>query len=168
MYDKQGECRVKCLASLQPLYERDELHTRLELFTSRFKARIVEMCTDKEYEMSVCAIKLLTRIISKNDAAALEDKDCENIYELVFHTNRQIAHAAGEFLKEKLFKIEDNRGHESNNNNNNNSSHLILLIQFLIESEVSLLLFLSSLFFLILSLTHLHISFLSSTIIPHT
>ncbi len=123
------------MASLQPLYERDELHTRLELFTSRFKARIVEMCLDKEYEVSVCAIKLLTRIISKNDAAALEDKDCENIYELVFHTNRQIAHAAGEFLKEKLFKIEDNRqgggGAETNN-----SSHLILLIQFLIESEV--------------------------------
>ena len=147
MYDKQGECRVKCLASLQPLYEREELHTRLELFTSRFKARIVEMCLDKEYEVSVCAIKLLTRIISKNDAAAaaLEDKDCENIYELVFHTNRQIAHAAGEFLKEKLFKIEDNR--QGGGAETNNSSHLILLIQFLIESEVSLLLFLSSLFF---------------------
>ena len=135
MYDKQGECRVKCLASLQPLYEREELHTRLELFTSRFKARIVEMCLDKEYEVSVCAIKLLTRIISKNDAA-LEDKDCENIYELVFHTNRQIAHAAGEFLKEKLFKIEDNR-QSSDGAESNNSSHLILLIQFLIESEVS-------------------------------
>ena len=137
MYDKQGECRVKCLASLQPLYERDELHTRLELFTSRFKARIVEMCLDKEYEVSVCAIKLLTRIISKNDTAAaavLEDKDCENIYELVFHTNRQIAHAAGEFLKEKLFKIEDNR--QGGGAETNNSSLLILLIQFLIESEV--------------------------------
>ena len=96
------------------------------------------MCLDKEYEVSVCAIKLLTRIISKNDSAAvLEDKDCENIYELVFHTNRQIAHAAGEFLKEKLFKIEDNR--QGGADETNNSSHLILLIQFLIESEVLLL-----------------------------
>ena len=49
----------------------------------------------------------------------------------------QIAHAAGEFLKEKLFKIEDNR-QQIGADNSNNSSHLILLIQFLIESEVSI------------------------------
>ena len=149
LYDKQGECRVRCLTALRPLYELDELHVRLELFTSRFKARIVEMCLDKEYDVSVSAIKLLTSIVSKNDAA-LEDKDCENIYELVFHTNRQIAHAAGEFLKEKLFKIEGNNNNNNNssvdssnnNNNNNNATHVILLIQFLIESEVSCFIFL--------------------------
>jgi cohesin complex subunit SA-1/2 len=138
LYDKQGECRVKCLTALRPLYELEELHVRLELFTSRFKARIVEMCLDKEYDVSVSAIKLLTSIVSKNDAA-LEDKDCENIYELVFHTNRQIAHAAGEFLKEKLFKIEGNNNNTTNSavESNNNATHVILLIQFLIESEVS-------------------------------
>ena len=67
LYDRVGECRSKCLQVLQPLYDKDDLNQRLELFTSRFKTRIVEMCLDKEYEVSVCAIKLLTKIISKND-----------------------------------------------------------------------------------------------------
>ncbi len=62
------------------------------------------MCLDKEYEVSVCGIEcVLTRIISKNDAA-LENKDCENIYELVFHTNRQIAHALANFSKRNSSK----------------------------------------------------------------
>jgi hypothetical protein len=48
-----GECRLKCLQALQPLYEQDDLSSRLELFTSRFKARIVEMSLDKETDVSV-------------------------------------------------------------------------------------------------------------------
>ena len=155
LYDKQAECRQRCLLALQPLYERvDTFASRLELFTSRFKARIVEMCLDKEHEVSVSAIRLLTRIVAHNESA-LDDKDCENIYELVFHTQRQIAHAAGQFLKEKLFKIEnlnlnsskkdqdqnesnsaDQSDHTSTASNHDNSAHLVLLIQFLIESEV--------------------------------
>lgn len=138
LYDKVGECRLKCLQALQPLYEKDDLQSRLELFTSRFKNRIVEMSLDKEYEVSVSAIKLLTTIVSQNDAA-LEDKDCENIYELVYHANRQIAHAAGEFLNQKLFvkvenpPIEFRRGKKQSEN----STFIQLLVQFLIESEVS-------------------------------
>ena len=107
LYDKVGECRLKCLQALQPLYDQEDLLTRLELFTSRFKNRIVEMSLDKEYEVSVNAIRLLTCIVSQNDTA-LEDKDCENIYELVYHTNRQISQAAGEFLNKKLFAKIDN------------------------------------------------------------
>jgi cohesin complex subunit SA-1/2 len=139
LYDRVGECRSKCLQVLQPLYDKDDLNQRLELFTSRFKTRIVEMCLDKEYEVSVCAIKLLTKIISKNDMA-LEDKDCENLYELVFHTNRQIAHAAGEFLNQKLFlKVESNESNSDNSDSStSNASFILLLIQFLTESEVSL------------------------------
>jgi cohesin complex subunit SA-1/2 len=138
LYDKVGECRLKCLQALQPLYEKDDLLSRLELFTSRFKNRMVEMSLDKEYEVSVNAIKLLTTIVSQNDAA-LEDKDCENIYELVYHANRQIAHASGEFLNQKLFvkvenpPIEFRRGKKQSEN----STFIQLLVQFLIESEVS-------------------------------
>lgn len=35
MYDKVGECRLKCLQALQPLYEEEDLSSKLELFTSR-------------------------------------------------------------------------------------------------------------------------------------
>jgi cohesin complex subunit SA-1/2 len=137
LYDRVGECRLKCLLSLQPLYEQNDLQTRLELFTSRFKNRIVEMSLDKEHEVSVNAIRLLTCIVSQNDAA-LEDKDCENIYELVYHTNRQIAQAAGEFLNKKLFakienpQIEFKRGKKQSEN----TAFIQLLVQFLIESEL--------------------------------
>lgn len=137
LYDKMGECRLKCLQALHPLYEQIDLLSRLELFTSRFKTRIVEMSLDKEQDVAVAAIRLLTLIVSQNDAA-LEDKDCENIYELVYHTNRQIAQAAGEFLNKKLFvkiempQIEFKRGKKQSEN----STFIHLLVQFLIESEL--------------------------------
>uniref|UniRef100_A0A3B4WUT6 SCD domain-containing protein n=1 Tax=Seriola lalandi dorsalis TaxID=1841481 RepID=A0A3B4WUT6_SERLL len=60
MHDKQGEVRLKCLTALQGLYYNRELSARLELFTSRFKDRIVSMTLDKEYDVAVQAIKLLT------------------------------------------------------------------------------------------------------------
>jgi cohesin complex subunit SA-1/2 len=137
LYDKVGECRLKCLQALQPLYEQEDLLTRLELFTSRFKNRIVEMSLDKEYDVSVNAIRLITCIVSQNDTA-LEDKDCENIYELVYHTNRQISQAAGEFLNKKLFaKIENPQlEFKKGKKQSENSTFIQLLVQFLIESEL--------------------------------
>ncbi len=63
LHDKVHECRLKCLQALQPLYEQDDLLPKLELFTSRFKNRIVEMSLDKDYDVAVSAIKLLTSII---------------------------------------------------------------------------------------------------------
>ena len=137
LYDKVGECRMKCLQALQPLYEAQDLQSKLELFTSRFKNRVVEMSLDKETDVAVNAIRLLTTIVRQRDEA-LEDKDCENLYELVYHTNRQVAQAAGEFLNQKLFVkaenslIEFKRGKKSSEN----ASFIQLLVQFLIESEV--------------------------------
>lgn len=63
LHDKVADCRLKCLQALQPLYEEDDLLPKLELFTSRFKNRIIEMSLDKDPEVSVNAIKLLTNII---------------------------------------------------------------------------------------------------------
>ena len=137
LYDKTAECRLKCLHALHPLYEDKQLVCKLELFTSRFKNRLVEMSLDKEHEVSVAAIQLLTEIVSKNDAA-LEDRDCESLYELVYHSNRAVAQAAGEFLNQKLFvKIENpliefRRGKKQSENSN----FIQLLVQFLIESEI--------------------------------
>uniref|UniRef100_A0A8D0CN28 STAG2 cohesin complex component n=1 Tax=Scleropages formosus TaxID=113540 RepID=A0A8D0CN28_SCLFO len=60
----QGEVRLKCLTALQGLYHNRELNARLELFTSRFKDRIVSMTLDKEYDVAVQAIKLLTLVLN--------------------------------------------------------------------------------------------------------
>uniref|UniRef100_A0A8C5EJV0 Cohesin subunit SA n=1 Tax=Gouania willdenowi TaxID=441366 RepID=A0A8C5EJV0_GOUWI len=102
MHDKQGEVRLKCLTALQGLYYNRELNARLELFTSRFKDRIVSMTLDKEYDVAVQAIRLLTLVLNSTDEV-LTPEDCESVYHLVYSAHRPVAIAAGEFLFKKLF-----------------------------------------------------------------
>uniref|UniRef100_A0A3P8WWQ5 SCD domain-containing protein n=1 Tax=Cynoglossus semilaevis TaxID=244447 RepID=A0A3P8WWQ5_CYNSE len=45
------------------LFYSKDLSPRLELFTSRFKDRIVSMTLDKEYDVAVQAVKLLTLVL---------------------------------------------------------------------------------------------------------
>ncbi|KAH0624655.1 hypothetical protein JD844_032328 [Phrynosoma platyrhinos] len=59
LYDKQPEVRMKCLQGLQGIYGRKDLVYKMDLFTSRFKDRIVSMALDKEHEVAVQAMKLL-------------------------------------------------------------------------------------------------------------
>uniref|UniRef100_A0A7N8YBD2 Cohesin subunit SA n=1 Tax=Mastacembelus armatus TaxID=205130 RepID=A0A7N8YBD2_9TELE len=99
MHDKQGEVRLKCLTALQGLYYNRELNARLELFTSRFKDRIVSMTLDKEYDVAVQAIKLLTLVLNTDEV--LTPEDCESVYHLVYSAHRPVAVAAGEFLFKK-------------------------------------------------------------------
>ncbi|MEE6496982.1 hypothetical protein FKM82_002547 [Ascaphus truei] len=106
MHDKQGEVRLKCLTALQGLYYNRELNSKLELFTSRFKDRIVSMTLDKEYDVAVQAIKLLTLVLQSSDEV-LTAEDCENVYHLVYSAHRPVAVAAGEFLYKKLFSCRD-------------------------------------------------------------
>ncbi|XP_072766130.1 cohesin subunit SA-2 isoform X1 [Anoplolepis gracilipes] len=106
LHDKVGEVRLKCLQALQPLYASEELKTKLELFTSKFKDRIVAMTLDKEYDVAVQAVKLVISIL-KHHREILTDKDCEHVYELVYSSHRAVAQAAGEFLNERLFRPED-------------------------------------------------------------
>ncbi|XP_063045907.1 cohesin subunit SA-2 isoform X3 [Engraulis encrasicolus] len=106
MHDKQGEVRLKCLTALQGLYYNRELNNKLELFTSRFKDRIVSMTLDKEYDVAVQAIKLLTLVLHSSDEV-LTPEDCESVYHLVYSAHRPVAIAAGEFLYKKLFSHRD-------------------------------------------------------------
>lgn len=55
--------RLRCLQALQPLYECEELKGKLELFTSKFKDRIVSMSLDKETEVAVHAVRLVIAIL---------------------------------------------------------------------------------------------------------
>ncbi|XP_043227406.1 cohesin subunit SA-2-like isoform X2 [Amphibalanus amphitrite] len=102
LHDKVGDVRLKCLQALQPLYSSEELKGKLELFTSKFKDRIVAMTMDKEFDVAVQAVKLVISIL-KYHRDILSDKDCEHVYELVYSSHRAVAQAAGEFLNERLF-----------------------------------------------------------------
>ena len=96
--------RLKCLQTLQPLYASEELKGKLELFTSKFKDRIVKMTLDKDFDVAVEAVKLVISIL-RYHRDMLSDKDCEQIYELVYCSHRAVAQAAGEFLHERLFQV---------------------------------------------------------------
>ncbi|CAF5224098.1 unnamed protein product, partial [Rotaria magnacalcarata] len=92
------------------------------------------MTVDCEYEVAVQAVKLLTAIL-KFSERILEDKDCENIYELVYHSHRQISQAAGEFLNQKLFHKAEQPSNSSKRRSQN-TAFMYLLVQFFIESEL--------------------------------
>lgn len=97
LYDKQPEVRLKCLLGLQGIYDRKELVSKMDLFTSRFKDRIVSMTLDKDHEVAVQAMKLLM-LMSQNCEDALSSEDCETLFQFVYTTHRPLAVAAGEFL----------------------------------------------------------------------
>ena len=140
LYDRVGEVRLCCLKCLHPLYDTDELAPKLELFTNRFKDRIVEMTLDKEYDVAVHGVKLVSNILKFSDNV-LSDKDCENVYELVYSSHRAVAQSAGEFLNTKLFSREideatKNLKSRKGKKRSENTPLIRDLVQFFIESEL--------------------------------
>uniref|UniRef100_A0A8C2Q7M1 Cohesin subunit SA n=1 Tax=Cyprinus carpio TaxID=7962 RepID=A0A8C2Q7M1_CYPCA len=137
MYDKQGEVRLKCLTALQGLYYSRELNARLELFTSRFKDRIVSMTLDKEYDVAVQAIKLLTLVLQSSDEI-LTAEDCESVYHLVYSAHRPVAVAAGEFLYKKLFSHHgpEDEGRPRRGRQCLNANLIRTTVLFFLESEL--------------------------------
>uniref|UniRef100_A0A8B9R1M6 SCD domain-containing protein n=1 Tax=Anas platyrhynchos TaxID=8839 RepID=A0A8B9R1M6_ANAPL len=95
LHDKQGEVRLRCVRALQGLYARRDTAAHMELFTGRFKARLVSMVQDKDPVVAVEVVKLLTVITV---AEALTEADCHRVYPAVFCSRRPLATAAGLFL----------------------------------------------------------------------
>ncbi|XP_065426657.1 cohesin subunit SA-3 isoform X16 [Chrysemys picta bellii] len=134
LHDKQREVRLKCLKALQGLYRSREMAARMELFTSRFKGRMVSMVLDKEPDVGVEAIKLLTLIL-QNMEEMLTDEDCEAVYPVVYASNRALAAAAGEFLYKKQFDLDWEAGKEKGRRGGSRD-FFRLLLSFFIESEL--------------------------------
>ncbi|NXH33082.1 STAG2 protein, partial [Myiagra hebetior] len=137
LYDKQAEVRLKCLLGLQGIYSRKELASRMDLFTNRFKDRIVSMPLDKDHEVAVQAMKLLM-LMSQNCEDVLSAEDCEMLYQFVYTTHRPLAVAAGEFLYKRLLSHEgDKEVHPKGGGKFGASTdQLKRLMQFFLESEL--------------------------------
>ncbi|XP_034525777.1 cohesin subunit SA-3 isoform X3 [Ailuropoda melanoleuca] len=139
LHDKHREVRLKCLKALKGLYSSRELTARLELFTSRFKDRMVSMVMDREYDVAVEAVKLLILIL-KNMEGVLTDADCESVYPVVYASNRALASAAGEFLYWKLFYPEcetrTGGGRQRRRSPRAQRTFFHLLLSFFVESEL--------------------------------
>ena len=143
LHDKHWDVRLKCVQALSNLYTSEEFASNLELFTNRFKDRIVSMTLDKKIDVSVQAIKLIISInVWKDDA--LDSTDCEAVYQLVFSSNRSVAQAAANFLIQRLLTREEDESSEQNKNalrkkGKNLSPHIAPmrdLVQYFIESEL--------------------------------
>ncbi|XP_025066885.1 cohesin subunit SA-3 [Alligator sinensis] len=134
LHDKQRDVRLTCLKALQGLYSSQDTAVRMELFTSRFKARMVSMVLDKEPDVAVEAVKLLTLIL-QNMEDVLTEEDCQGIYPVVFASHRALAAAAGEFLYRKLL---DPKGEARQERLQRGETRAFfhLLLAFFIESEL--------------------------------
>ncbi|XP_058536700.1 cohesin subunit SA-3 [Ochotona princeps] len=139
LHDKHREVRLKCLKALKGLYSSRDLTVRLELFTSRFKDRMVSMVMDREYDVAVEAVRLLILIL-KNMEGILTDADCESIYPVVYASNRALASAAGEFLYWKLFypecEVSQLNVRERHRSPRAQRTFFHLLLSFFVESEL--------------------------------
>ncbi|KAG5852757.1 hypothetical protein ANANG_G00065950 [Anguilla anguilla] len=101
LHDKQPDVRLKCVLGLQGLYGDTLLNSKLDLFTSRFKERMVSMTLDKDHEVAVQAMRLLM-VISQSCEDVLSTEDCKHMYQFVYSSHRPLAATAGEFLYTKL------------------------------------------------------------------
>ncbi|KFP86525.1 Cohesin subunit SA-2, partial [Acanthisitta chloris] len=137
LYDKQAEVRLKCLLGLQGIYSKKELVSRMDLFNSRFKDRIVSMPLDKDHEVAVQAMKLLM-LMSQNCQDVLSAEDCEMLHQFVYTTHRPLAAAAGEFLYKRLLSCEGDEEVQPKGEGKLGASadQLKRLIHFFLESEL--------------------------------
>ncbi|XP_072254984.1 cohesin subunit SA-3 [Pyxicephalus adspersus] len=105
LHDKQGHVRLQCIRSLQQLYTVPGHGGKVELFTNRFKDRILSMVQDKEPQVAAESIKLIG-LISKNLENVFSAEDCASVDHLVYTTNRFVATAAGDFLYQRLLTVD--------------------------------------------------------------
>ncbi|XP_075715321.1 cohesin subunit SA-3 isoform X3 [Rhinoderma darwinii] len=136
LHDKQGHVRLQCLRSLHELYILPQWAGKLELFTNRFKNRMVSMALDKEHLVSAKAIQLLV-LLYKNMENILSKDDCESVNPLVYATNRSVAVSAGAFVYQRLLdtSVEEHTP-EHSGRRSSHTSFFHLLIDFFISSEL--------------------------------
>ncbi|XP_068602243.1 cohesin subunit SA-2 [Brachionichthys hirsutus] len=104
MFDKIPDVRLRCVMGLQGLYGDPLLRPKLDLFTSRFKDRMISMTLDRDSEVAVQTLKLLV-LISKTCDDALRPEDYKQLLQFVYSSQRPLAATAGELLFARLPNI---------------------------------------------------------------
>ncbi|XP_034037865.1 cohesin subunit SA-2 [Thalassophryne amazonica] len=132
LHDKQSSVRLQCVRALQGLYQDQDFIGRLELFTSRFKERMLSMVLDKDPFVAVEVVKLLL-LIQQSTEGGLKEEECGHIYPLVYASHRSLASAAGVFLYNKLKNVIDSENQEGGGHDN--AAFFQILISFYIQSE---------------------------------
>ncbi|XP_040904363.1 cohesin subunit SA-1 [Toxotes jaculatrix] len=133
LHDKQSPVRLQCVRALQGLYQEKEFIGRLELFTSRFKERMLSMVLDNDPDVAVQVVNLLLLIQQARAEEGLREEECGHIYPLVYALHRGLASAAGVFLYNRLQSVisTDNKENEKSDN----AAFFQILVSFYIQSE---------------------------------
>ncbi|KAI4871356.1 hypothetical protein NFI96_026581 [Prochilodus magdalenae] len=132
LHDKQASVRMQCVLTLQKLYEEKDFIGRLELFTSRFKERLLCMVLDKDSDVAEETVRLLL-LIKQRMEDGLTGEECGRVYPLVFAAHRGLASVAGEFLYHMLCTEVDTLSEVEPEKRN--VTFLNLLISFFIQSK---------------------------------
>ncbi|KAK2848661.1 hypothetical protein Q5P01_008495 [Channa striata] len=132
LHDKQSPVRLQCVRALQGLYKEKEFIGRLELFTSRFKERMLSMVLDKDPDVAVEVVNLLL-LIQQRTEEGLREEECGHMYPLVYASHRGLASAAGAFLYNKLKSVISSGNQE--NDKSDNAAFFQILISFFIQTE---------------------------------
>ncbi|KAM8794234.1 cohesin subunit SA-3 [Eudromia elegans] len=134
LHDKQPQVRLQCVRALQWLYGRPDAATHLELFTGRFKTRMVAMVLDKDPEVAVEVVKLLTTMAETMEGT-LTEAECQRVCVLVYAAGRALAATAGRFLCARLLARQREVAAEPSRDGDNRS-FLLLLLDFFLQSEL--------------------------------
>lgn len=141
MHDKIPDVRLKCVLGLQDLYGDPLLLPKLDLFTSRFKDRLISMTLDKDNEVAVQTMKLLV-LISKMSDDVLSPEDYKQLLQFVYSSQRPLAATAGELLFSRLLNTfapaADNQDgmNEEETHKEQTFARLKALLQFYQDSEL--------------------------------
>ncbi|KAG8586674.1 hypothetical protein GDO81_005448 [Engystomops pustulosus] len=136
LHDKVQEVRLKSVTALQGLYEKKDLVSKMELFTLRFKDRIISMTLDKDHEVSVQAMRLLVHML-RNCEDLFTTEDCETLYQFVYASYRPLAAAAGEFLYIRhLDPMTGTIPGQKNENSEHKIRQLKKVLDFFLESKL--------------------------------
>lgn len=136
LHDKAPEVRLRSLVALQGLYEKKDLVSKMDLFTTRFQERIISMTLDKDHEVSVQAMRLLVHML-RNCEDLFTTEDCETLYQFVYASHRPLAAAAGEFLCIKhLGLMTETVTAQKTENSEHKIKQLKKLLDFFLESKL--------------------------------
>nr|CCA14325.1 cohesin subunit putative [Albugo laibachii Nc14] len=95
--DKDAKVRLNAVRLLTELYECDDFANNLQLFTSRFLQRYLDLCKDVDDEVVLAAIRLLIAVDKRGFISG--DVELDTVETLIFtDANPNIRKAAAEFV----------------------------------------------------------------------
>ncbi|XP_073397533.1 cohesin subunit SA-2-like isoform X4 [Dendrobates tinctorius] len=136
LYDKVPDVRLRSLIALHGIYEKKNFVSKMDLFTTRFKDRIISMTLDKDHEVSVQSMKLLVHML-RNCEDLFTTEECDTLHQFVFASHRPLAAAAGEFLCIRhLGPMTEEMNAQKTENSEHKIGQLMKLLDFFLESKL--------------------------------